>query len=104
MVSRTLNAAALIACAIGAAACSSGQSTQDSAVTKTPIESVLRSHTDSLMRINGVIGTAIGACDSVPCIKVLVVSETPELQRVIPKSLEGHRVVIEETGVVRPQR
>jgi hypothetical protein len=56
------------------------------------------------MRINGVIGTAIGACDSVPCIKVLVVTTTPELQREIPKTLEGHTVVIEETGIVRPQR
>lgn len=73
-------------------------------MTKTPIESVLRSHTDSLMRISGVIGTAIGACDSVPCIKVLVVTATPELQRVIPQTLEGHKVIIEETGVVRPQR
>ena len=71
---------------------------------KAPIESVLRSHTDSLMRITGVIGTAIGACESVPCIKVLVVTSTPELQRVIPTTLEGHKVVIEETGVVRPQR
>jgi hypothetical protein len=56
------------------------------------------------MRISGVIGTAIGACDSVPCIKVLVIASTPELQRVIPKTLEGHKVIIEETGVVRPQR
>ena len=71
---------------------------------KAPIDSVLRSHTDSLLRISGVIGTAIGACDSVPCIKVLVVAATPELQRAIPKTLEGHTVVIEETGVVRPQR
>ena len=69
-----------------------------------PIESVLRSHTDSLMRINGVIGTAIGDCDGSPCIKVLVIAATPELQRVIPKTLEGHKVIIEETGVVRPQR
>jgi hypothetical protein len=99
-----VKAAALIACAIWAAACSSGQPSQDSAVTKTPIESVLRAHTDSLMRVNGVVGTAIGECDGSPCIKVLVVTATPELQRVIPATLEGHKVVIEETGVVRPQR
>lgn len=69
-----------------------------------PIESVLSSHTDSLMRISGVVGTAIGACDAVPCIKVLVVTVTPELERVIPKTLDGYRVVIEATGVIRPQR
>ena len=73
-------------------------------MTKTSIESVLRAYTDSLMRINGVIGTALGECAGTPCIKVLVVSVTPELQRVIPRTLDGHAVVIEETGVVRPQR
>jgi hypothetical protein len=101
---RVVKAAALIAYAIGAAACSSRDVTQDSTVAHAPIDSVLRSHTDSLMRVNGVVGTAIGECDGSPCIKVLVVAATPELQRVIPKTLEGHKVVIEETGVVRPQR
>ena len=104
MLHRVLNAAALIVFAIWAAACSSREAQRDSTVTKAPIESVLRSHTDSLMRINGVIGTAIGACDSVPCIKVLVIAATPALQRAIPKTLEGHKVIIEATGVVRPQR
>ena len=76
-------------------------------ITKQPIELTLQAHTDSLMRIPGVIGTAIGLCrsdDPTPCIKVLVVRSTPELRRAIPDQLDGWRVVIDETGVVRPQR
>ena len=71
--------------------------------TKKPIELVLRTHTDSLMRIPGVVGTAIGLCDTTPCIKVLVARTTPVLQRSIPDTLDGWRVVIEETGIIRPQ-
>jgi len=67
------------------------------------IEAVQGSHTDSLMRIPGVVGTAIGLCDGKPCIKVLVVRATPELRKAIPASLEGYRVTLDETGTVRAQ-
>jgi len=68
-----------------------------------PIEAVQGSHTDSLMRIPGVVGTGIGLCDGAPCIKVLVVRATPELRKAIPDSLEGYRVILDETGTVRAQ-
>jgi hypothetical protein len=55
------------------------------------------------MRVPGVVGTAIGLCDGKPCIKVLVVRATPELRKAIPDSLEGYRVILDETGTVRPQ-
>ena len=67
------------------------------------IEAVQAAHTDSLMRVPGVVGTAIGLCDDKPCIKVLVVRTTPELRKAIPDSLEGYRVVVDETGTVRAQ-
>jgi len=67
------------------------------------IEAVQGSHTDSLMRIPGVVGTAIGLCDGAPCIKVLVVRATPELRKAIPDSLEGYCVILDETGTVRAQ-
>jgi hypothetical protein len=35
------------------------------------IETVLKEHTDSLMAVPGVVGTAIGECAGKPCIKVL---------------------------------
>lgn len=67
------------------------------------IEAVQESHTDSLMRIPGVVGTAIGLCDDKPCIKVLVAHASPELRKAIPDSLEGYRVILDETGTVRAQ-
>jgi hypothetical protein len=68
-----------------------------------PIEAVQRAHADSLMRIPGVVGTAIGLCGTTPCIKVLVVRDTPALREAIPATLEGYRVELDETGVIRAQ-
>lgn len=65
------------------------------------IEAVLKHHTDRLMALPGVVGTAIGECKGKPCIKVLVVEETPELLKLIPSTLEGFLVIIEETGEIR---
>ena len=101
---RGVRAAVLCALALGAAACSSpARQASDTMIAKQPIELVLRTHTDSLMHLPGVVGTAIGLCDSTPCIKVLVARSTPELRRSVPDSLDGWRVVMEETGVIRPQ-
>ncbi len=66
------------------------------------IESVLKQHTDRLLSLPGVVGAGIGECEGEPCIKVLVVEETPELVHKIPRTLGGYPVVIEETGEIRP--
>ena len=66
-----------------------------------PIEEVLSEHTDELMSIRGVVGTAQGLFDDKPCIKVFVVKKTPELDQKIPNVLEGHPVVVEETGEIQ---
>lgn len=70
------------------------------------IEAVLKKHTDELMAMSGVVGTAQGLCDDKPCIKVYVVALTPELEQKIPKNLEGYPVDIEVTGEFRavPQK
>ena len=65
------------------------------------IEEVLKEHTEGLMSIPGVVGTAQGLCDAKPCIKVYVTNKTPELDQKIPKNLEGYPVEIEETGEIR---
>ncbi|MFH2004644.1 MAG: hypothetical protein ABIK27_07925 [Bacteroidota bacterium] len=72
------------------------------------IEQVLKENTDRLMMIPGVVGTAIGECDELPCpekfgacIKILVVELTDELEMKLPKNIEGYPVVIEETGEIR---
>lgn len=65
------------------------------------IQEVQKEHTDELMAMPGVAGTAIGMCDERPCIKVYVVKKTPELDRKIPDTLEGYPVMTEETGEFR---
>ena len=67
------------------------------------IKEVMEAHTEELMAIPGVVGVYIGALDDgTPCIKVMVIEKTPELEQKIPKALEGHPIVIEETGEIRP--
>jgi hypothetical protein len=74
---------------------------QRGAVQKKSIEAVQNEHTDALMSIPGVVGTAIGDCDGKPCIKVLVSKKTPELLKKIPSELEGYQVQIDESGEFR---
>ena len=62
------------------------------------IEQVLREHTDSLMALPGVIGTAEGDQDGKPCVMVFVVELMDDLKRQIPDELGGYPVVITETG------
>lgn len=59
---------------------------------------VLQEHTDELMAMPGVVGTAEGLCEDKPCIKVYVAALTPELEQKIPKNIEGYAVEIEATG------
>lgn len=69
------------------------------------INAVLNSHSDSLMKINGVAGVYVGLKDdSIQCIKVMVEINDPELLGKIPKSLEGFVVETEATGRIEPLR
>ena len=88
--------AAALACAQRGA--EAGQ--EEIPVQERPIEQVLQDHTDSLMALPGVVGTAQGKCDGEPCIKVLVVEKTPELLAQIPSTLERYTVEIQETGEI----
>lgn len=68
-----------------------------------PIEAVQEAHTPALVAIPGVVGTFIGAtADGKPCIKIMVVERTAELERRLPRTLEGHPVEILESGRIRP--
>jgi hypothetical protein len=68
------------------------------------INAVLQAHDRELLAINGVVGVYVGLLDDAktPCLKVMVVAQTAELERAIPKTLEGFPVIIEVTGEVRP--
>ena len=65
------------------------------------IEQVLREHTDSLMALPGVVGTAQGLCDDKPCIQVFVVEATEELLKQIPEEIEGYAVDVQQTGELK---
>jgi hypothetical protein len=65
------------------------------------IEAVLKKHTEALMSLPGVVGTAQGLCEGRDCIKVFVRQRTPELEQRIPAVLEGYQVSIEESGEIR---
>ncbi len=70
-------------------------------VTAKTIVEVLKDHTEELMSLSGVVGTAQGLCDDKPCIKVYVIKKTSELAQKIPDIIEGYKVMIEETGEIR---
>ena len=73
----------------------------ENAMAAKTIQEVLKEHTTELMSLPSVVGTAQGLCDGKPCIKVFVIKKTPELDQKIPDTLEGHPVMIEETGEIR---
>ena len=87
-------------------ACSCGRPKVDGdAMPKRDINAVMEAHTSELMAIPGVTGVAIGALDNgSPCILVLVLKETDELNRKIPQKLEGHPVRIFESGEIKPMQ
>ena len=79
---------------------------QQESMTRRDINAVLKDHDKELLAIPGVVGVYVGLLpdDKTPCLKVMVVKETEDLKRRIPKSIEGYPVLIEESGVIRPLR
>jgi hypothetical protein len=88
------------------ASCRGAENKEEGRVMNSPqgntIEEVLQRHTDSLMRIPGVVATALGICDDRPCIKVYVGELTPALKAAVPDSLEDYPVSLEPAGEIRP--
>jgi hypothetical protein len=79
---------------------------QKDTMARRDINAVLRDHDQELMAVPGVVGVYVGLLDDnrTSCLKVMIVKKTPELERQIPKSLEGYPVVLDETGVIHPMR
>jgi hypothetical protein len=77
---------------------------QQESMTRKDINAVLKDHDKELLAIPGVVGVYVGLLpdEKTPCLKVMVVNETEDLTRRIPKSIEGYPVLIEESGVIRP--
>jgi hypothetical protein len=65
------------------------------------IEQVQQQYTDTWMAIAGVVGTAIGQQNGKPCILVLTASNTDQIRKRIPATVEGYPVVVRYVGEVR---
>lgn len=70
-------------------------------MTERTIEQVLKDKTDQWMALPGVVGTAIGLCEDKPCIRIFTSSKPQQLRDMIPSTVEGYPVIIEETGEFR---
>ncbi len=89
--------ALILSIALALSGCGRTQTGQVDMPTR-PIEEVLADHTDSLMSIPGVVGTAQSLCNDADCIKVYVEQLTDEIREKIPSTIEGYPVDIEATG------
>ena len=71
------------------------------------IKDVKMKHEEKLMRLPNVTGVGIGEKGGKEVIKVFVTHKVPESSlrpdEIIPKSLEGHEVDVEEIGTVTAQ-
>jgi hypothetical protein len=68
------------------------------------INDVLRAHDRELLAIHGVVGVYVGllADGKTTCLKVMVVAKSAEIEKAIPKSIEGFPVIIEVSGEIKP--
>jgi hypothetical protein len=65
------------------------------------IEQVQKEYTSQWMAIDGVEGTAIGLFEGKSCIKIFSSKKAEYLRKMIPSTVEGYPVIIEETGIFR---
>jgi len=100
----------LLAVVFHGAGCRSGPENEsgmpNSNMPRRDINLVLQEHDDELLAIPGVVGVFAGLLEDgkTQCLKVMADRKTRELERTIPKSLEGYPVVLEETGPIRPRQ
>jgi hypothetical protein len=67
------------------------------------IEQVFDSHREALLATPGVVGVGIARLEAKPCIVVMVMESTPDLENHVPKQLEGYTVIIELIGDMKIQ-
>jgi hypothetical protein len=68
------------------------------------INAVLADHDKQLLAIPGVVGVYVGSDNNqkTPCLKVMLARKDAQLERQIPRIIEGYPVVTEVTGEIRP--
>lgn len=70
---------------------------------KKPVKDVIGENSQRIMSVEGVVGIYEGQQeDGTSCIKVMVIEDSPELTKKIPKEIEGYPVIIEVTGEIKP--
>ena len=62
------------------------------------IEQVIREHVNKFMTIPGVFGVGEGMSHGEQCIMVFVQDKKSDSLKVLPDSIEGYSIVIEESG------
>ena len=83
--------------------CSDEIQKEKNSMNKKSIEEVMNSHSDEIMALIGVTGIYIGQLENgKPCIVVLILKESEEPNKKIPKTLEGYPVKIEVSGEIKP--
>ena len=68
-----------------------------------PISATIERHSGELLDIPGVVGVAEGISDGRPVVQILIARRTQELVSRLPRTLDGHPVVVIETGEIRAQ-
>ncbi len=68
----------------------------------TVAEAIAR-HAPALLEVPGVVGLSEGVREGRPVVQVMVVRRTPALDARLPATLEGHPVVLVESGEIRAQ-
>ena len=91
----------LIGGVIGCADKTVEQSGTEEDMSDKSIEQVLGEQTARWLKIDLVVGVAIGMLDDKPCIRILVACDPEKVRKKIPESVDGYRVVIEETGILK---
>jgi hypothetical protein len=64
------------------------------------ITEVIKKYTDSWMKVPGVVGTGEGESEGKPCVMIFVEKHSDTIEKKIPKTAEGYKVVIEVTGTI----
>lgn len=68
------------------------------------IMAVKERHEAWLLSLPGVVGVGVGDCDGQPCVKVYSDERTPELERRIPKQLDGFKTDVQMSGPIEQHK
>ena len=64
------------------------------------LSQLIKDHQDSLMGLADVVAVGASVCDGQPCIRVLLAKDNAETQALLPKQIEGIKVVSETSGPI----